>query len=60
MHTCCAIILAFLQVINVGFLNEDVEERMETYCNSFDVLVLEDGGFEWVLDLVEDVIRASK
>ncbi len=47
-------------MINVGFLNEDVEQRMETYCNSFDVLVLEDGGFEWVLDLVEDVIRASK
>jgi hypothetical protein len=44
-------------VINVGFLNEDVDHRLETYCNSFDVLIFEDGGFDWVLDLLQDVIE---
>eukprot|EP00904_Undaria_pinnatifida_P008861 jgi/Undpi1/5104/HiC_scaffold_19.g08456.m1 len=43
------------EVITVGFLNDKVEERLEAYRSAFDVVILGDGSFDFVLQLLEDI-----
>lgn len=40
-------------LINVGFLNENVEGNLEKYKNSFDVVITNDGNFDWINKFVE-------
>ncbi|CAM9219930.1 unnamed protein product [Laminaria digitata] len=43
------------EVLTVGFLNDKVEERLDTYTSAYDVVILGDGNFDFVLQLLEDV-----
>ncbi|CAM9138826.1 unnamed protein product [Scytosiphon promiscuus] len=43
------------EILTVGFLNDKVEERMDAYLEAYDVVILGDGGFDFVLELLEKV-----
>eukprot|EP00752_Nemacystus_decipiens_P010952 g9733.t1 len=43
------------QVLTVGFLNDKVEERTEAYVKAYDVVILGDCGFDFVLNLLQDL-----
>ncbi|CAN0003324.1 unnamed protein product [Hapterophycus canaliculatus] len=43
------------ETLTVGFLNDKVEERMDAYLEAYDVVILGDGGFDFVLKLLEEV-----
>ena len=45
-------------VLSVGFLNDRVEDRLEEYASRFDVVVVNDGGVEYVQELVDQVLAA--
>ncbi|HJX50161.1 MAG TPA: hypothetical protein VJ438_01730 [Candidatus Nanoarchaeia archaeon] len=42
-------------IIKIGFLNENVEERLELYKDNFDVVVLGDGDMSFVNDFVKEI-----
>ena len=44
-----------INVISVGFLNDAVEENLQEYKKKFDIIVLEDGSFEFVNDLLKEL-----
>ncbi|CAN0061368.1 unnamed protein product [Ectocarpus sp. 13 AM-2016] len=46
------------ETLTVGFLNDKVEERMDAYLKAYDVVILGDGSFDFVFELLEEV--ASK
>ncbi|CAN0558534.1 unnamed protein product [Ectocarpus sp. 12 AP-2014] len=46
------------ETLTVGFLNDKVEERTDAYLKAYDVVILGDGSFDFVLELLEEV--ASK
>ncbi|CAB1098541.1 unnamed protein product [Ectocarpus sp. CCAP 1310/34] len=46
------------ETLTVGFLNDKVEERADAYLKAYDVVILGDGSFDFVLELLEQV--ASK
>lgn len=48
--------LDYDNLIKVGFLNEKVEENLELYKQSFDVIILNDSSLEYVNDLLKEVI----
>ena len=39
-------------LIKIGFLNENVEGNLELYKNNFDVIVINDGSFEFINNLI--------
>jgi len=43
-------------IIKIGFLNEDKEELFEEYSNSYDIVILDDGTMEYVIELVESIL----
>ncbi len=43
-------------IINIGFLNENVEENLEEYKNNFDVVILGDGDFGFVNELMGEIV----
>jgi len=43
-------------IIKVGFLNEKVEENLEHYKKLFDVVLLDDPPFDFVVELIKDII----
>eukprot|EP01125_Pyxidicula_operculata_P005807 TRINITY_DN2026_c0_g1_i3.p1 TRINITY_DN2026_c0_g1~~TRINITY_DN2026_c0_g1_i3.p1 ORF type:complete len:254 (-),score=69.43 TRINITY_DN2026_c0_g1_i3:109-870(-) len=43
-------------VLKIGFLNKNIEENLESYSKSFDVLILNDGTFEFPLQLIREII----
>jgi len=42
-------------LIKIGFLNQDVDENLEKYKKVYDVLVLNDGDFSFVNELLEEI-----
>lgn len=44
-------------LISVGFLDEDVEKNLELYKKAYDVVILNDGSFDYVNGLVKKLIR---
>ncbi len=44
-------------LIKVGFLNEEVNERLTEYEKLYDVLILNDGSMEYVVDLIQGVVQ---
>ena len=38
-------------IITVGFLNDNIEARISEYMDAFDVVILDDGSMDWILDL---------
>lgn len=47
----------YRHLIRIGFLNENVEESLETYKNNFDVVMLNDAGMNYVNALMGGIIR---
>jgi cytosolic 5'-nucleotidase 3 len=43
-------------IISIGFLNSDVENKLETYKNIFDVVIVNDGSFMQVLEILNEII----
>lgn len=46
-------------LIKIGFLNENIEENLETYKEAFDVVILNDGNFEFINKLLLDLLGQS-
>ena len=43
-------------LIKIGFLNENVEENLESYKKSYDVVILGDGDFGFVNELIVEIV----
>lgn len=48
--------LEFSEIITVGFLNDKIEERLEIYKKTFDIVVVNDGSMEVVQNFVREII----
>lgn len=46
-------------ILKIGFVNDKVEERLEAYKAVYDVLILHDGTFEFVHELLDEIIAAD-
>lgn len=44
-------------LIKIGFLNENVEENLKEYKENYDVVILNDGSFDYVNELLERLIK---
>jgi len=44
-------------LIKIGFLNENIEESLESYKKNYDVVILNDGSFDYVNELLERLIK---
>ncbi len=44
-------------IISIGFLNSDIENKLETYKNIFDIVIVNDGSFMQVLDILNEIIK---
>lgn len=44
-------------VIKIGFLNADIENKLEKYMEEFDVVITEDSDMEYVLEIVNEIIE---
>jgi len=44
-------------LIKVGFLNENIETNLSAYQAAFDVLILNDGSFDYINDLLTKIIK---
>ena len=42
-------------IIKIGFLNENIEQSLEIYKKSFDVVILNDGDFSYINQLMEQI-----
>ncbi|KAK8805420.1 hypothetical protein WA158_002076 [Blastocystis sp. Blastoise] len=40
-------------ILRVGFLNDQIEERLDSFLNSFDIVILNDGDFQFINRLLE-------
>ena len=43
-------------IIKIGFLNENQEQNLEAYKKSFDILITNDGSFEYINNLLKKII----
>jgi len=43
--------------LKIGFLNSDVEKNLEHYKEVYDVLILNDSSFEWVVELLRSIFH---
>jgi 5'-nucleotidase len=46
-------------LLKIGFINDKVEDRIEAYKKVYDVLVLHDGSFEFLLNLLKDLLSSD-
>ena len=44
-------------LIKIGFLNENVEENLEQYRKSYDILILNDSSMDYVNELLKEIIK---
>jgi len=42
--------------ISIGFLNSDVDKKLDVYKNTFDIVITNDGSFDQVLELLKEVL----
>ena len=45
------------KLIKIGFLNENVKENLKKYQENFDVVITEDGSFDYINKLVKDILK---
>jgi hypothetical protein len=43
-------------LLKIGLVNDKVEQRIEAYKKVYDVLILHDGTFDFVYDLLSDIL----
>lgn len=41
--------------ITIGFLNEDIGKNLDEYKKSFDVVITQDGDFEFITKLIKEI-----
>jgi len=46
--------------IKIGFFNEDHEERLNIYKEIYDVVIVNDGSFDYVHDFISDIINKKE
>jgi len=44
-------------LIKIGFLNEKIEENLEKYKENFDIILLNDANFNYVNELVKEIVK---
>jgi len=44
-------------ILRIGFLNEQVEQKLDAYRKMFDVIITNDGPMDYVLDLVHQLLQ---
>lgn len=44
-------------LIKIGFLNDKIDENLENYKKTFDVVILNDGSLEFVNNLLKDLVK---
>ena len=44
-------------IITVGLLNEDVDEKLKVYKDAFDVVIVNDGEIDFIVDFLKEVIQ---
>ena len=44
-------------LIKIGFLNEKINENLEQYKENFDIILLNDTGFNYVNELVKEIVK---
>ena len=44
-------------IIKIGFLNEKVEEHLEAFAEKYDVLILNDGTMDYILELIKKLFN---
>ena len=47
----------YKNIIKIVFLNENIKEKLENQKKVYDVLILNDGSFEYVNKLLKDIIN---
>ncbi len=46
-------------LIKIGFLNEKIEENLEPFKKNYDVVILNDGSFEFVNEMMNEIIKGG-
>jgi 5'-nucleotidase len=46
-------------ILSIGFLNSDIEHKLEIYKNTFDIVIVNDGSFLQVIDLLKEIINGE-
>jgi 5'-nucleotidase len=44
-------------ILKIGFLNSNIEENLQEFSEKFDALILNDGNFEFVNKIMDEIIR---
>ena len=47
--------LEYNNILKIGFLNSDVETKLETYKKHFDVVITNDSDFSFIYDLLKEL-----
>lgn len=47
------------EILRIGFLNDNVDAKLEAYKKLFDVVITNDGPMDWVLQLINQVIESK-
>jgi len=43
-------------LITIGFLNEKVQDNLELFKNNFDIVIVNDGTFDQVIELLKEIL----
>lgn len=46
-------------VLSVGFLNDAVQARREIFCQTFDIVLLNDASMQYCVDLLDNLVAKS-
>jgi len=46
-------------VLRIGFLNHDIDQNLERYKQAYDVLILNDGTFQFPLELIREIVSPT-
>jgi len=49
--------LTYSEILSIGFLNDKIEERLESYRQTFDVVITNDGPFDFIFDLIKEIVQ---
>ncbi len=48
----------FDEIIKIGFLNENIEQNLESYKKHFDIIILNDGSIEYITNLLKKILKS--
>ena len=47
--------LEYTDILTIGFLNEDIHDKLQEYMDSYDVVIINDGSFNKVLEIFSKI-----